>query len=148
VLAEALGAIQLVKLQGEGTATSPLFGPSAANLAHYYRFGEILHEKRIALKEGQWGYTGPELKFPSEAELYPMAPIPPGGYPKQSRDFDAAYSDTLHLLQAAWESDDQGALLRAVDLMMDKLHPLAVKLMETPLGGGTHETYRPSFLLV
>ncbi len=146
-LCDALEAVALIKKQGEGTRTSPYFTPvpEPLSLAHYYRFGEVFHEKRIKNENGHWVYKGATLKFPKD--IYPMAPIPFGGY-TESRDFDLAYTAMLHDLQAAWEKGSPKKLQCAIDRMTDDLGGLATGLMAKPIGGVGPHTYGPSFLLL
>lgn len=57
-LASALAAIDVIVEQGEGTGTSPLDGQRG--IAHYYRFAEIVHGRRlvaVAAPPG-WAFAG------------------------------------------------------------------------------------------
>ena len=69
-------AIRLINLQGEGSNKSPEERPG--DLAHFYRFGEIFHGKRLVMDaQGRWDYNGPDLPMPA---VHDMADIPAGGY--------------------------------------------------------------------
>jgi hypothetical protein len=64
----AIAAIDLIVEQGEGTATSPLDGDDEGDLAHYYRFAEIFHERKLVKHpdpdlppDQQYSYTGDPL---------------------------------------------------------------------------------------
>ena len=118
---EALAAINTIREQGEGTNGSPLFGPNPeTDVAHYFRFGEIFHEKRFVQDPVTlcWAYTGDDVPFPDpQTGIFPMAPIPPGGY-NESLDFNCVYSNMLRDLQRAWETGSNDALnLDAVNKM-------------------------------
>ena len=62
-LAGVRDGIRLINLQGEGSDASPEEAPG--DLAHYYRFGEIHHGRRLVKDaNGKWGFTGAELPMP------------------------------------------------------------------------------------
>lgn len=147
-ISDALAAIQLIKEQGEGTSSSPLYGPSADDKAHYYLFGEIYHEKAlIEVSPGHWSYSGDDLPFPLPHEIYPMAPIPAAGYP-ESRPFNQKYSEMLHELQSAWQfgGTTGSTHLTNAFVLMGELGPLARTLMQTEITPGGL-TFGPSFHL-
>jgi hypothetical protein len=144
--ADAKKAIDLIRLQGEGTPQTP--DKTNTEPAHYYEFAQIWHEKKVALKNGQWIYD-PSQPFPFPAVIYPMAPVPEGGYAK-AKDFDGQYSDLLRALEAAWKADNvtkgQQWLGKAITLMYDLADP-ARTLMQTPLPGGSGN-FGPSFQFI
>lgn len=148
-LADVLKAIETIKEQGEGTSTSPDAPISGDELAHYYRFGEILNGKRlvkVSTNPDKWAYTGDPVAFP---DVFPMAPVPAGGYPQLpgQADFDSAYANMLTLLQQAWNAGPQGqqTLNDAVGVMR-ALKSKALPLMKTPLPSGTGN-YGPDFVV-
>jgi hypothetical protein len=124
-LDQARQAIELIKRQGEGSKMSPEdTGPS--DLAHYYRFGEIFHERRLRKDSamGQWHFNGDPLPLP---DVWPMAEVPAGGYTKDQvadevwqllDQFDQSFTDMLDQLQTAWDSGNGGALDGAVSSML------------------------------
>ena len=151
--AEVQQAIHLIKQQGEGSASSPEdTGPG--DLAHYYRFGEIYHQKRLQKNEstGKWEFTGQDMPLP---ECWPMARVPLDGY-QQSEveagvwkaviEFDQAFSIMLGQLQLAWETTSQDALLSAIEGMLD-MRTLAVALMQMPIPSRPGN-YGPCFRLI
>jgi hypothetical protein len=148
---DALRAVSLIKKQGEGTATGPYFDPtSAKSVAHYYRFGEIYHEHRIKIVNWQVVYTGDPLRFPSEDCIYPMAPVPAGGYDTaDAKLFNRTYSNMLRALEGAWATDDdtegQACLAKAVTAM-NGLSDVAARLMCTPIAPPDPATYGPGFV--
>ena len=117
-------AIRLVNLQGEGSNLSPEEKPG--DLAHYYRFGEIHHERRFVKDPATntWGYTGDALPLPA---TWDMADIPDGGYQRADVPdvevwnlismFDQQYSEMLRLLELAWQHGDDSLLGDAVGQM-------------------------------
>lgn len=142
-------AIRLIQRQGEGAVLGPL-DSDKSDLAHYYRFLEILHGKRMV-------YDEPGDRFVwrgtlSRPDAWPMAPVPPGGYqPCQVPQaetlferFDATYSDMLRELQNAWQPGGQGSLIHAIDRMFE-LQRYARPLMEIPLSLNGPETFGPQF---
>jgi hypothetical protein len=144
--AEAVAAIEIIKVQGEGTRTSPQAGSS---LAHYYEFAEIFHGRTLVFDStGSWSYSGDPIPFP---DVYPVAPIPQDGYPgatgdalKNLTEFNAAYSSLLDLLQAAWVTANPRTLQEAVGAMFS-LGGFATALMAIPIPGGTGN-YGPTWV--
>ena len=147
---DALNAIETIKEQGEGESGSPLYGPGASDMAHYYLFGQIFYERTLVeVAPGDWQYTGDEITFPTADEIYPMAPVPAGGYPEGDR-FDREYTRMLAQLQDAWEQGGAagGAALTQAQRTMGELGRLAVELMETPVQTGSPFTMGPGFRLI
>jgi photosystem II stability/assembly factor-like uncharacterized protein len=146
-------AIELINLQGEGSNMSPEERPG--DLAHYYRFGEIYHEKRFVKDavSGKWGFSGPDLVLP---ETWPMVDIPAGGY--QQADVadpatwnlittsDQQYSQMLRLLQSAWEHGDDQFLSDAVGEMI-QMGSTGRQLIQKPKPDGSGN-YGPCFRYV
>jgi len=145
---EALAAISTIRAQGEGTNRSPLFGPNPeTDIAHYFRFGESYHEKRLVSNSSTmcWSYSGDDVPFPdAQTGIFPMAMIPHGGY-AESLEFDHVYSDMLRDLQRAWNTGSSDALNRNAVDNMKRLAGLARGLMGTTIPGGSGETFGPDF---
>jgi len=140
-LADVEKAINQIKEQGEGTSQSPLAEDFGGELAHYYRFAEIVNGRELVKRtDGKWKYEGREIPFP---EVFPMAEVPKGGY-AESKDFDRKYSAMLGKLQRAWEKGHEGQLRSAMEDMRT-LGTLARELIKRPLPSG-NGTYGPSFL--
>lgn len=161
--------IHLIQCQGEG-ATNPIHPgrprpaiPSVDwakdNLAHYYRFNEIAHRKRLIYDPAtkMYVYRG-EYDYP---EVWPMARVPRGGYRRADvapdvwhliDQFDETYSKMLRLLQNAWTPDEhdpqipygQAAIIHAIDTMFELEH-YAKPLMAIPIPGKRGQTYGPCF---
>jgi hypothetical protein len=147
---EALAGIELIKEQGEGESGSPLYGPNPADMAHYYLFGQIYHEKVLEqVSPNTWTYTGEDIPFPSADEIYPMATVPECGYP-ESLPFDRTFTRMLFHLQKAWElgGPEGAAELTRAQETMSALGQLAIRLMETPTEPGGALTMGPCFRFV
>lgn len=152
----ALEAIDRITTEGEGTKSSPSAGDvpqdpcDVDEFAHFYRFGQIVHEARLGCKVGQWSYTGAPLRFPADHELYMMDRIPPRGYPGVADEFDRCFTRMVDLLELAWtcrlEAQANQALQDAIHMMQSALHKKAVDLMTKPLpGASAQQYYGPTF---
>lgn len=149
-LAEVDRAISLIRNQGEGSGVSPA-DQSPDDLAHFYRFQELEREQRLEYdvlkKKYRWQRA---LPFP---DVYPVAQVPAGGYrytevapevAEHLQSFDRAYTKLVDELQAAWSSQGQKAMLRAIPLMFALKGP-ARQLMSIGIPG-TNSTYGPNFI--
>jgi hypothetical protein len=142
-------AIRLILDQGEGSEASPEVARTH-ELAHYYRFLEIKHRKRLSgFADGQAIFAGAPVDFP---ETWPVAVVPKGGYLRSDvpapvwtliNDVDAAFSRLLDQLQVVWEHGDQAALVHAIEAMF-KLSEQARRLMSIEIGNG-RGNYGPCF---
>jgi hypothetical protein len=144
-LAEAEKAIGRIKRQGEGTAQlqSPFVDDAGTVLAHYYKFAEIFHERRlIKTPEGKFKFEGDTLPFP---KVLPMQEVPAAGYP-ESHDFNVQFTTMLNQLQAAWQDGNSVELDNAIETMTMGLADAARVLMATPLPSG-EGNFGPSFQL-
>lgn len=143
-LADAEKAINEIKQQGEGTSQSPFAVDFGGELAHYYRFAEIYHGRElIKTADGKFKYEGDPVPFPA---VFPVAQVPPGGYP-ESQSFDQQFTALLNKLQSAWATGSQSDLSAAVRIMRIGLGDLARTLMQTPLPGGGGN-FGPDFRLI
>jgi hypothetical protein len=143
-------AITEIKHQGEGTPQSPLDpGSMGTELAHYYKFAEILFERTLVQTDGKWDFTGDPLPFPP---TYPMAPIPQGGYMNPSEiaraallTFNQRFTEMLGSLQTAWSLGNQEVLNTGVGQMF-ALGTAATKIMQIHLPD-SNGVYGPDFRL-
>jgi hypothetical protein len=138
-LADAKDAINLIKEQGEGMIDSQAPDPAANDVAHFFRFNELLVEQKYDKDaQGRW-VLNPNVKvpFPTADDIFPMAPVPVQGYP-DSVVFDRVYSEMLDLLQEAWDNGDAAKLMASVG-RMKAMGTLAQDLMgkNVPAGAGT-----------
>lgn len=147
-LTDVQNAIEVIKEQGEGTSTSPL--DEDADFAHYYRFAEIWNGKMLVQVNGQWQYAGDAITIP---DVYPMAPIPAGGYTNVpasvQSDLDAfnqTFAAMLDGLQAAWNGT--GSIDSAIGKMFS-LPGLAQTILQIPLDSNNPSlgNYGPNFVL-
>lgn len=138
---EAVKQITLIQTQGEGTSSSQASGSSSQELAHYYRFKQIVEEKKYNWSSGQ-PVLDPALVFPFPAQdrIRQFTPAPLGGHP-QSATFDGAYSNMLNSLQRAWD-DHPDALNDAISFMFE-MTTAATALMESGYGPNFHYVSAP-----
>lgn len=149
-LADALAAIDEIKDQGEGS--------SAANpddqddeLAHYYKFAEIVAGKQLVKTEQGFAYTGPVIPFDPNG-VWPMMDDPDYAvYPKGSRaqilasNFASTYQALLNGLHETFNGNP-GYLKQAIGQMYS-LSVIARELMQTPSGRNDGTTAGPTFQL-
>lgn len=146
-LDDARKAVGTIKEQGEGTTQSPNATDFGGSLAHYYKFGEIYHGKKLVkTAAGAWKYEGDPVPFP---EVFPVARVPAEGYPNlpEAIAFDKLFTALLKQLEKAWATGDQDELDDAMLLKMRSLTGPARALMQKPLDAGGY-TYCPCFRLV
>lgn len=148
-LADVEKAINEIKVQGEGTSLSPDADEFGDQLAHYYKFDEISHGRKLIKVDGVWRYAGDVVPFP---ETYPMAQVPEGGWKNPSSEvqqlldqFNNAFKLVLDNLEDAWTTGNLGKLGIAIGLMFQLKDP-AVQLMQIPLPDGSGN-YGPDFLI-
>ena len=132
----AAAAIDIIVRQGEGTPQSPL--DPEGEFAHYYRFAEIFHGRRLVPDQSShkgYSYTGSEVAFDADG-VWDMAPNPKvAHYPEGSRarrraeQFAFSYTKLLTALHAAFNSDP--ARLRAALGLMYELRLMALDVLST-----------------
>jgi hypothetical protein len=99
-VANAVAAISRIKAEGEGTQGSPDQPPAdGVKFAHYYVFKEIFTGKTLQQTNGQWGFTGQQIRFPT---VYNFAPSTQK--PDPSTTFNQTLSQLLVDLQTCWTS--------------------------------------------
>ena len=127
-LADVEKAIATIKEQGEGTSTSPDALEFGKELAHFYRFGEILHGKKLKPVDGEFKFEGDPVPMPP---CHPVAEVPEEGYPDlpETRAFDESFSTLVADLQHAWDNGSQSSLGQAIGVMSG-LYDLAKPLVE------------------
>ena len=143
----ACQAIDLIKLEGEGTSESPFEAPG--DPAHFYRFGEIAAGRRIVETPTGFVYGGEAILF-DPSGVWPLRPnckiadFAPGS---QARTRIEAFAYNYSALLNALHNTFNGApaqLDTAIGIMYD-LRTSAVALMETDTGDGSGQTVGPSF---
>jgi hypothetical protein len=136
-------AIALIVEQGEGTATSPL--DPGDEPAHYYRFAEIVHGKRLIPvanpKPGDppFAYGGAPIPF-DPAGVWPVIDNPTSAsYPAKSsaRAASDQFNYTYTALLKALDRTVNGEPHRLADAvgLMESLRAQAMDLMAMPLDG-------------
>jgi len=140
--ADAHNAIQQIVSEGEGAKDDPL--DFQHEPAHYYRFGEIYHDKVLTKDTNPLGYAwGPQPLGVDWSSVYPaiadpgshdFSQEPPAAQRAQER-CDAAFATLIDELNGA-ASGRSGALGRAVRAMYD-LRTAALHAFTTALAGGT-----------
>jgi hypothetical protein len=147
-VASADRGIDIIVQEGEGTSTDPFQSPG--DPAHYYKFGEIVHGRKIVPKEGgSFAYAGDPIPF-DPAGVFPMKPNPKLSdfaantqARNRAEQFDYAYSSALNALHSAFNGQPERINV-AIGLMYE-LKTIAVALMQTPVGDGSNSTAGPTF---
>ena len=150
-LDSAILALNEIERQGEGTShTNPT--DSSGELAHYYRFEEIVEGRHLVEKGGRWSYSGDEIPF-DPAGVAPMADnpdtgsLPPGSKVRlQSEVCDEVYGDLLRSLDAVFNG--RPAMLGQAIGLMYSLEVQARELLTTPVAPDSPLTAGPSFQVV
>ncbi|GCD92887.1 ferritin-like domain-containing protein [Embleya hyalina] len=149
-------AIAEIKAQGEGTATVPGISDEPDELAHYYKFAQIVAGGQLVKKgTGRWEYSK-DLPVPFP-EAWPMVEVPKGGYAtkytvsadvqKKMTAFNGAYKVVLGLLRDAWTTSGDGRKsLSAAVSAMGKLESLATPLLEEADPKNPAQHFGPEFL--
>ncbi|HSE19178.1 MAG TPA: ferritin-like protein [Pyrinomonadaceae bacterium] len=143
----ACKAIDLIKLEGEGTSESPFASPG--DPAHFYRFGEIAAGRRIIKTPDGFAYGGAPILF-EPSGVWPLranckiADFADGTHARTRIEaFAYNYSALLNSLHNAFNGDP--ALLDTAIGVMYDLRTSAVALMETDTGDSSGQTVGPSF---
>ena len=143
----ACRAIDLIKLEGEGTSESPFQSPG--DPAHYYRFGEIAAGREIIETPKGFAYGGAPILF-DPSGVWPLRPnckIADFAPDTQARTRIEAFAYNYSALLNSLHNSFNGApeqLDTAIGLMYD-LRVSAVALMETDTGDSSGQTVGPSF---
>ena len=151
---DAGAAITTIVEQGEGTPISPL--DPEHDPAHYYRFSEIFHGKRLipnpdappnAPPQQQYIYGGDPIPF-DKAGVFPVIANPKlSSYKAGTKAhyacnaFNYTYTSLLKSLHSTFNGDP-GGLATAIGLM-ESLKLQALDLVQIPVGPGTNAG--PSF---
>lgn len=147
-LRAALRAIHEIVDQGEGTAR---FKPESRDgeLAHYYRFAEIVQGHKLVITDKGFSFTGTAIHFDPDG-VWPMIDNPdtqtlPAGSQARvlSAGFNQSYANLLRVLHAV--VNGQPERLDAVTGMMFALSLQAQQLMQTPIAPDNPATAGPSF---
>jgi hypothetical protein len=130
-------AIEVIVHQGEGAPASPLGDPG--EVAHFYRFAQIVYARRLVPVGDGWAYSGDpvgldptgvwNLRTDTKAADYPA-----GSHARVLVDmFNAAYSNLLRCLHRTFNGDP-GQLDMALSVMVE-MQLTDQKLVSTPFPG-------------
>lgn len=144
----ALAAIDIIKVQGEGTSTKPF--ESSGDPAHYYKFGEIAAGRKLVQTDDGYAYAGQWIPF-NPTEVYPLkanckiADFEPGTQARvRIEQFAYSYSCLLNALHKCFNGYPN-YMDTAIGLMYS-LKVEAVALMQTEIPGSSDGlTVGPSF---
>jgi hypothetical protein len=153
-VASAVKAITLIKEQGEGTSTSPL--DPEHELAHYYRFAEIYHGRKLVAvpnpppgtpDDQKYRYDGAPIPFNKDKVLPVIDDPKQSKYPPTTQahylndNFNYAYTSMLKSLHLVFNG--QPDRLNSAIALMHSMRELAMEMMTSPLGNGLNAG--PSF---
>jgi Ferritin-like len=149
-LDDARTAVEEIRHQGEGCR--PLHpGDGDRELAHYYKFAEIVAGRHLVFSGSGFTYTGASITFDPD-EVYPMmddptlAKLPPGSRASNlSAQFAQTYQALLNGLARTFNGEP-GYLKQAIGLMYS-MSLSARELMQVPSGRNDGTTAGPSFQL-
>ena len=144
----ARAAIREIQEQGEGA--SPLNPEDGYDeLAHYYKFAEIVNGRQIEITSEGFSYTGPVIEFDPDG-VYPMMDdpelenIPSNTMAYQfAKEFNASYKTLLMSLHDVFNGKPEN-LRQAIGLMFT-LTVQATRLMETKIYPDSEMTAGPGF---
>ena len=146
--ASAMNAIKEIIEQGEGT--NPIDPEDEGNqLAHFYKFEEILCGAFLIINETHYSYSGEPIRFRQDG-VWPMRNNPSKyGIPRgthayyETRAFHQVYRNLLGKLQETF-SGEPGKIKDAVSLM-ESLQVHTKRVMSTKLNPASDETVGPVF---
>ncbi|MXV15660.1 ferritin-like domain-containing protein [Hufsiella ginkgonis] len=135
---DAVNAINIIVEQGEGTTHSPL--DPEKELAHYYKFAEIVAGKKAVVRnDGSYSFSGDPIPFDPN-DVYPVYSntkakmlIPGTEERRRVDEFNNAYSSLLNGLHRTFNGEP-GYLDNTIGVMFD-LKLLSEKLNATPFPG-------------
>ncbi|MFD5118397.1 hypothetical protein [Streptomyces sp. NPDC058385] len=123
----------------------------ADELAHYYRFWEIVQGRRLVKTHGYWSFDGPEIPF-DPREVYRLVENPDtqqlekgSAARKASERCDRAYTQMLRTLNRVFDGHPQE--LRRAEQQMEALGKQARALMRIPSAPGAKTVLAPAFQL-
>ncbi len=143
----ACRAIDLIKLEGEGTALTPYQSPD--DPAHFYKFGSIVAGRELVTTPTGYAYAGAAIPFDPDG-IWPLKPnctIAEFAVGTQARtrieQYAWNYSSLLNALHDAFNGEP-ARLDAAIGAMYD-LRVVAVAMMQTVADPQTGQTVGPSY---
>ncbi|HEV3047312.1 MAG TPA: ferritin-like protein [Solirubrobacteraceae bacterium] len=158
-LEDAVLAIHTIVEQGEGTSTDPFGDEAHDELAHYFRFAEIVKGRKYVQVELQtpcqkvcWAYEGEAIPFDA-SKVYPVVANPKAQlYPEGSAarhacdTFNYTYTSLLNALHETFNG--KPTVLNTAVGLMESLNEQAQEMMKMKLESGLHVgpsfEYRPT----
>jgi hypothetical protein len=146
----ACAAIELIKVEGEGTSTTPFQSPN--DPAHFYKFGSIVAGRELIATPTGYAYGGAAIPFDPDG-VWPLRPnckiadFQPGTQARtRIEQFAFNYSTLLNSLHFAFNGEPE-RLDAAIGVMYD-LRVLSAAMMQTVADPKTGQTVGPSFEFV
>jgi hypothetical protein len=147
-LTTAKRALNEIVEQGEGT--SPINPDDGYNeVAHYYRFEEIVRGRRIVLEKDGYSFTGPPVRFDQDG-VWPMIDDPSASRlpsdslaRRRSDELDQTYWALLAVLHQSFDGSPD-RIGDAIELMFS-LEVAARRLVQMPVAPGSALTAGPAF---
>ena len=146
----ACRAIELIKVEGEGSSSSPFQAPGEP--AHFYQFGSIFAGRELVATPTGYAYGGEPILFDPDG-VWPLRPnckIADFKEGTQARtrieQFAFNYSTLLNALH--WAFNGQAERLDAAIGVMYDLRVLSAAMMQTVADPKTGQTVGPSFEFV
>ncbi|MET7515630.1 hypothetical protein ABZS88_19565 [Streptomyces sp. NPDC005480] len=161
----ATAAVSGVLATGAGAPASAATEPSAADaplpavqaepgadeLAHYYRFWEIVQGRQLVKTHGYWAFDGPRIPF-DPSGVYRLVENPDtkrlekgSAARKASERCDRAYTEMLRTLNRVFDGHPEE--LRRAEKQMEALGQQARALMRMPSAPGAKTFLAPAFQL-
>ena len=144
---DALKVIDEIVEQGEGTSTSPVTGEE---LAHYYKFNEIVHQRKAVVKGSKVSYEGAPIKY-DEKELYPFSENLKmndltGDSPeyKVLQNFNNQYNEMLQKIEKAFATGTPSLIGESIGIMRH-LSAITEEIVTLSNPNNTKEKLRPVF---
>ncbi|MFD1149087.1 ferritin-like domain-containing protein [Saccharothrix hoggarensis] len=147
-------AVKLITEQGEGSDVSP---NSGGELAHYYRFGEIFHGRKLKQHPGKkWKFDGDSFPRPA---VHPLGTVPRGGWNRSAASdsvkakldaFNTTYRELLVKLEQVWQTADPKTPFKDSIVAMKALEGKARELVTIALPAAENQpgrNYGPEFRL-
>lgn len=146
----ACRAIDIIKLEGEGTSVTPYEAPG--DPSHFYKFGEIAAGRELITTPDGYAYAGAPILFDPSA-VWPLRAnckiedFKPGTQARtRIEQFAYNYGALLNALHQAFNGSPS-KLDAAIGVMYD-LRVLAAALMQTDVGDDSGQTVGPSYQYV
>jgi rubrerythrin len=139
-VASAQAGIETIVTQGEGTTMSPV--ADQGQLAHFYKFEEILKGKTLNLSTSPPGFGTPDITFNSSGVLPVISNPRESSYAegsdaqKANAKFNEKFTQLVNGLQATFNVKSQTFNDEHLVRVMQDLTTLANNVMTTPIGNG------------